>query len=154
MDAPFEQETAGTRQTVASYATYGEAQRAMDALSDQRFPVQRASIVAEGLRFVEQVTGRLTYGRAALNGAGSGAIIGLIIGFIFGLFSLIAVLPFVIYGIIAGAIIGAIIGLIAHALSGGRRDFSSVGRMQAERYDVMVDSEVAGEARKLLGEFR
>jgi hypothetical protein len=154
MDAPFgqEPETVGTRQTVASYATYSEAQRAMDDLADQRFPVQRAAIVAEGLRFVEQVTGRLNYGRAALNGAGSGAIIGIIIGIIFGFLSLtVFFLSFIIYGLIAGAIIGAIIGLIAHALSGGRRDFSSVGKMQAERYNVMVDSEVVNEARKLLG---
>ncbi len=41
------------RRTVATYATYAEAQRAVDYLSDQQFPVERVAIVAEGLRFVE-----------------------------------------------------------------------------------------------------
>ncbi|HEX7023107.1 MAG TPA: glycine zipper family protein, partial [Trueperaceae bacterium] len=105
----------------------------------------------EGLRFVEQVTGRLGYGRAALNGLLSGALVGFFIGLIFGLFSLVPVLlSFVLWGIVIGAVIGLIVGLIGYALTGGRRDFTSVGGMQAERYDVMVDNEVADEALNLL----
>jgi hypothetical protein len=41
------------RRVVASFATYTEAQRAVDYLSDQRFPVEHVAIIAEGLRFVE-----------------------------------------------------------------------------------------------------
>lgn len=40
------------RRTVAVYASYAEAQRAVDYLSDRKFPVQRVAIVAEGLRLV------------------------------------------------------------------------------------------------------
>jgi hypothetical protein len=142
------------RRTVASYATYAEAQRAVDYLSDQQFSVERVSIVAEGLRFVEQVTGRLGYGRAALNGALSGAFTGALIGFIWGLFSLItplvSALNLALIGIVVGAIIGAIIGVIGYAMSGGRRDFTSVSGIQAERYNVMVDDQVADEAARLL----
>jgi hypothetical protein len=143
---------------VASYESYAEAQRAVDYLSDEGFPVERVSIVAEDLRFVEQVTGRKGYGQAALQGAGTGAVIGAFFGFFFGLFSivdpLVSALVLVLYGLVFGAIIGAIMGLISHALSGGQRDFSSVGRVEANRYDVMVDEEVAEEASRFIARLR
>ncbi len=148
----------GSRRIVASYDSYVEAQRAVDYLSDEQFPVERVAIVAEGLRFVEQVTGRVGYGRAALQGAGSGAFIGLFFGFILGLFSLIdplvSALALAFWGLLFGALLGAIIGLISHAASGGQRDFSSVGGMEAERYDVLADEEVAEEAQRLLSGLR
>lgn len=146
------------RRVVASYDSYAEAQRAVDYLSDQRFPVERVSIVAEDLRFVEQVTGRMGYGQAALRGAGSGAVIGILFGFFLGLFNLfdpvVSALILALYGLLFGAIFGALIGLLFHALSGGQRDFSSVGGIEAGRYNVMVDEEVAEEASRLLAELR
>lgn len=139
------------RRTIATYTTYAEAQRAVDYLSDQKFPVERVAIVAEGLKLVEQVTGRLNWGRALLYGAGSGATTGLFIGLIFGLFGFVqALFPFVLYALIVGAIIGAIFGAIGYAVSGGRRDFTSMSGMQADRYVVMADTEVADQAQTLL----
>jgi uncharacterized membrane protein len=147
-----------SRRVVASYDSYVEAQRAIDYLSDEEFPVERVSIVAEDLRFVEQVTGRKGYGQAALQGAGSGAVVGVFFGFFLGLFSLIdpviSALVVALYGLVFGAIVGAIAGLISHALSGGQRDFSSVGGMEASRYNVMADEEVAEEASRLLAGLR
>ena len=147
-----------SRRTIATYTTYAEAQRAVDYLSDQKFPVERVAIVAEGLNLVEQVTGRLGYGRAALNGALSGAFTGALIGFIWGLFSLItplvSALNLALYGILIGAVIGAIVGLIGYAVSGGQRDFTSVSGIQADRYNVMVDADVADEAARLLNSMR
>src|SRR3712207_5103698 len=102
------------RVVVASYESYPEAQRAVDYLSDERFPVERVAIVAEDLRLVEQVTGRVGYGRAVLQGAGLGAVIGFIIGLFISLFSLYVAILYIIYG----AIIGLIVGLVGHALSG------------------------------------
>jgi hypothetical protein len=142
------------RVVVASYDSYPEAQRAVDYLSDERFPVERVAIVAEDLRLVEQVTGRRGYGKAALQGAGSGALIGLIFGFFLGLFNvvdpLVSAFFLGIVWLIYGAIIGLIVGLIGHAVSGGQRDFSSIGGIQAGRYNVMADEEVAAEASQLL----
>ena len=142
------------RVVVASYDSYAEAQRAVDRLSDERFPVERIAIVAEDLRLVEQVTGRMGYGRAALQGVALGALIGLIFGFFLGLFSLfnpvVSAFYLGIVWLIYGAIIGFIVGLMAHVLSGGRRDFSSVEGIQAARYNVMADEEVADEASQLL----
>jgi hypothetical protein len=64
----------GARRTIATYASYQEAEQAVDLLSDERFPVNRVAIVGTGLRSVEQVVGRVTTGRAALTGAGQGAL--------------------------------------------------------------------------------
>jgi hypothetical protein len=53
-------------------------------------------------------------------------------------------------GLVIGAAAGALLGLLAHALSGGRRDFSAVGSLQAGQYDVISDEGVADEALRLL----
>ncbi len=146
----------GPRRMVASYGSYADAQGAVDRLADGGFPVERVSIVAEGLRFEERITGRKGYDRAALEGLVAGAIPGALIGFVFGLFSLVdplvSGLLLAFYGLSFGAVLGAIIGLISYALSGGRRDFSSVGSMRADSYDVVADEEVAEEASRLLAE--
>ena len=146
------------RRVVGSYDSYAEAQRAVDYLSDEGFAVERVAIVGEGLRFVEQVTGRVGYGRAALQGAASGAFVGLFFGFIFGLFSLIdplvSALALALWGLVFGAVLGAIIGLVSHLASGGRRDFASVGGIEADHYAVMVDEEFAEEAQRLLSGLR
>ena len=54
--------------TVGSYNSYLDAQKAVDYLADQQFPVQMVSIVGNDLKMVERVTGRLTYPRVALSG--------------------------------------------------------------------------------------
>ena len=59
------------------YDTYAEAQWLVDRLSDDGFPVEHVRIVGDGLHSVEQVTGRMTKGRATLYGAGGGAWFGL-----------------------------------------------------------------------------
>ncbi|MER7209623.1 general stress protein [Streptosporangium sp. NPDC000239] len=136
---------------VATYGRYEEAQRAVDYLSDQRFPVQHAMIVGMDLRMVEKVLGRLTYLRAAGMGAATGAWIGLLIGLFFAIFTpgrfpWILVLWSVIWGVVAGAIFG----LIAHAFTGGRRDFLSSSAIVANRYELRVTTPQAAEARRLL----
>jgi hypothetical protein len=147
---------AGPSEVVASYPTYAEAQRAVDFASDRRFPVERLAIVAGDLRFVEQVTGRRGYGSAALDGATSGAVTGAFLGFVLGLFSLVTPLTsglvLAFWGLLIGAVTGALVGLLVYALAGGRRDFSSVGGFQADRYDIVAAADVAAQARQLLAE--
>jgi hypothetical protein len=150
--------TARRRTTIAAYDSYSDAERAVDHLSDNGFPVERASIVGRDLRWVEEVTGRVTSGRAALNGALSGALVGLLIGWLFGVFDwfnpVVAAGWLVFDGLWFGALVGALAGLLAHALAGGRRDFSSVARVEADSYEVQVDEELAGEANRLIGELK
>jgi hypothetical protein len=142
-----------TKTTVATYPSYREAERAVDFLSDKGFPVERVAIVGTGLKSVEQVAGRLTVGRAALQGAAQGAMIGLLFGLLFGLFfEGPAFFGVLLYGLLAGAVFGAIFGAIAQAAQGGRRDFASVSGLQAERYEVQVEHEVSARAKQLLDE--
>jgi len=136
--------------TVARYADYASAQRAVDFLSDNGFPVERTAIIGTNLRLVETVLGRMTIGRAALAGAASGAWFGLFIGFLFTLFSSSAWWAVLISAIVIGAIWGGVFGAIAHGLTGGRRDFTSKSTLQAGEYAVSVDAEVADEARTLV----
>jgi hypothetical protein len=142
---------------VASYTSYASAQRAVDMLSDQKFPVERVAIVAEGLKIVEQVTGRLTYGRVALNGALSGAVIGGFFGLMLGFFNwiapLIGALQVALYGVLYGGVVGALMSVIFYSLTGGQRDFSSASGMAADRYTVVADEEVADEAIRLIRTF-
>jgi hypothetical protein len=143
------------RRAIASFTTYADAERAVDRLADLDFPVARVAIVGRDLQTVEQVTGKMNYPRAIWRGALSGAVPGVLIGWIFGLFSwvdpLIASLLLALYGLVFGAVIGAIVGMITYALQRGRRDFESVTTMRPERYEVMVDEEVADQAARLFG---
>jgi hypothetical protein len=140
------------RVAVASYGTYREAERAVDYLSDNDFPVERAAIVGTGLRTVEQIAGRLTTGRAALMGAGQGAMIGLLFALLLGLFFTVdeAFIGVLLYGLIVGALFGAAFAALFQALQGGRRDFASVRGMEAERYELQVDHEVSARAKQML----
>ena len=124
---------------VATYSNYAEAQRAVDRLSDAKFPV-------------EDVTGRLTKGRAALAGAATGAWFGLFIGLLVGLFTTGPEwLGLVLGGVVIGAFWGAVFGFIAHWATRGMRDFASLRALTAGSYDVLVDEEHAARARELLG---
>ena len=138
------------RVTIATYPDYELAQRAVDFLSDNRFPVERAAIVGTDLRLVETVLGRLTTLRAALYGALTGAWFGLLIGLLFGIFAVSGWLAVVLAGVLIGAAWGAIFGAIAHAFTGGRRDFTSYRAIEASEYAVTVDPEHAAEASRLL----
>src|SRR5579859_2136223 len=73
--------------TVARFDDYESAQRAVDRLSDDGFPVEKLDIVGSDLRLIERVTGRLTTMRAAGAGALSGLWAGLLIGTLLGLFT-------------------------------------------------------------------
>lgn len=145
-----------SRHVVASFPHYAQAQYAVDALADRRFPVEQLAIVGSNLQSVEQVTGRRGYGRAALSGLFNGAVIGALVGFVLGLFSLFQ--PFAtavvltVYGLVIGGALGLLFGLFSHALSGGRRDFSSVSAVRAERYDVLADADVAADAERALAD--
>jgi hypothetical protein len=141
----------GTRRTIVTYGSYGEAERAVDWLSDRGFAVERVAIVGSGLRSVEQVAGRMTTGRAALTGALQGLLIGVFIVLLFGLFFTgPGFLGLLLYGVVAGALFGALFGALAHGAQGGGRDFASVAGIQAERYEIQVDEALADEARQLL----
>ncbi|MGZ8815284.1 MAG: general stress protein [Mycobacterium sp.] len=132
------------------YSTYADAQRLVDRLSDGGFPVERVRIVGDGLHTVEQVTGRMTKGRAALYGVGGGAWFGLLIGLLLSMFAAGSGVAVAVLGSLAvGAFWGALFGFVAHWATGGDRDFSSVSQVLAKRYTVQVEAGYLDEAKKI-----
>jgi hypothetical protein len=140
------------RRAIASYSTYAEAERAVDRLSDQGFAVRRSAIVGRGLRSVEQVTGRMTAGRAALMGAAEGGLIGLLFALLFGIFFVGPdFAELVLYSVVVGVGLAAPLGALAQDVySGERRDFISATRIEADRYELEVEASSADEATLLL----
>ena len=144
--APF-----ADRTVIVSYTDYNRAQRAVDFLSDEKFPVEQVAIIGTGLKLVETVTGRLTAGRAALAGAAAGLWFGLLIGLFVAIFSTgTDTWALILWGAIWGLIAGAVFSLIAYAMTGGRRDFVSFKELRADSYDIAVTSSHAEAARSTL----
>jgi hypothetical protein len=137
-------------QSLAVYEDYAAAQKTVDFLSDNKFPVEQLMIVGTDLKQVERITGRLTTGRVALGGLLSGLWLGLFVGLIFSLFVDENIALMILSTAAFGAVFGVVWALIGYALTRGRRDFSSVTTVVATRYEVLVEHKVAGEARELL----
>ncbi len=133
---------------IASYATYIEAQKAVDYLSDHKFRVENVMIVGTDLKMVERVTGRLTYGRVALAGLAAGAWFGLFVGLLLMIFSQQSGALFAAIGLGAG--FGMLFSVLSYALTGGKRDFTSSSQIVASAYSILCAPERAGEARQML----
>ncbi|TNU76020.1 hypothetical protein FH969_05015 [Miniimonas arenae] len=135
---------------IASFATYLEAQKAVDVLADGAFTVQAVTIVGSDLQMVERVTGRLTYSRVALAGAASGLWFGLFVGLMFSLFGGSNLLGTILTCVLIGGAFGMLLGVVSYAFTGGRRDFASSSQVVAGRYAVLCLPDLAGDARNRL----
>jgi hypothetical protein len=130
---------------------YEAAQRAVDYLSDEEFPVENCMIVGTDLKQVERVTGRLTYARATMAGAASGAWMGLFVGVLLSLFSPSeSAFGIIVAGVLFGVVFGMVMGLAGFAATRGRRDFTSVSQVIATRYEVLVEHNQLERAQQLL----
>lgn len=136
---------------VGSFANYAEAQKAVDTLSDNKFPVENLTIVGVDLMKVENVLGRLTWPRVLGGGAASGAWLGLFFGLLIGILG--GPIGFaILWGLVVGAIFGLIFAAVAYAFSGGERDFTSQTAIVAGRYDVICTPEHAEQARDMIAQ--
>jgi hypothetical protein len=146
------QQPVQSRPLLARYASYAEAQRAVDFLSDEKFAVENVGILGSDLRMVETVTGRMTWGRAAGSGVLSGLWFGAFVGLLLGLFtsSTTSNVTLVVLCALYGALFGVIFGLIGYALTGGRRDFTSRSQIVASTYDVVCSWPRLDEAKNIL----
>ncbi len=139
-----------TGDTVGSYTSYLDAQKAVDYLADQQFPVQMVSIVGNELKMVERVTGRLSYPRVALSGALSGMWFGLFVGVMLSFFAPSPGYFSILTSVLMGAAFFMLFGIVTYAMQRGKRDFTSTNQVVATNYDVIVAPEAAHEARRLL----
>lgn len=135
---------------IGSYGTYEEAQRAVDHLADNDFPVADVTIVGIEPMIVERVTGRLTWGRVLGAGAASGAWFGLFVGLLLGLFSTGGALAPIITGLVVGTVFGLAGAAMRYSAQRGRRDFASTTQLVAGRYDVLSQPRNAERGREML----
>ncbi|HEY8374787.1 MAG TPA: general stress protein [Pseudonocardiaceae bacterium] len=137
---------------IGSYATYEEAQRAVDYLADNDFPVQDVTIVGVDLMLVERVTGKLTWGRVLGAGAASGAWFGVFVGLLLSLFDPQPGLVFgpILVAVVFGVVFGMVFAAAGYASQRGRRDFVSASQLVAGRYDVLCQPRNAERGRDML----
>lgn len=128
---------------VASYASYLEAQAAVDYLSDSGFNVKSITIVGTDLHLVERVTGRLTTGRVALSGASSGALWGGFMGVMVSFASSSASASlWILAGMAGGVLAGVVMSVLLYMMTGGQRDFTSHSQVVASRYAVLASADI------------
>ncbi len=139
-------------QSLGVYDDYAAAQKAVDYLSDEEFPVQNVLIVGTDLKQVERVTGRLTWARVLMAGAGSGAWLGLLIGLLLSVFTegSSSALSTVVGGVGFGIVFGVVWGALGYAATRGQRDFSSVQKVVATKYEVLVEHKFLAQGQELL----
>ena len=140
-------------QSLGVYDDYADAQKAVDYLSDNEFPVENCMIVGTDLRQVERVTGRLTWGKIATGGILSGLWLGIFVGLILSMFNsnqsfAVTLLSTAVFG----AVFGLVWALAGYAATRGRRDFTSVSQVVATKYEVLVEHKFAGQGRELLAQ--
>lgn len=129
---------------------YAEAQAVVDYLSDEEFPVENLRIIGLGLKSVENITGRLTTGTAAIRGGIGGAWMGFLIALLFIIFFPVNLWQILLTAMGFGFVGGATLGAIGHAMTGGRRDFTSLRTTTASSYEIQVISGLEERARNVL----
>lgn len=140
-------------QSVGVYNTYDDAQRVVDFLADQKFPVQHLAIVGTELRSVERVLGRRNWGTVMLAGVQNGVTTGIMISLLMMLFVQEAAanpIVIIIYALLIGIFVGVAMSSISYWAARGKRDFTSVSQTIATKYEVLAEHKVAGQARGLV----
>jgi len=140
-------------QSVGVFNTYDEAQRVVDFLADQKFPVQHLAIVGTELRSVERVLGRRNWGTVILAGVQNGVTTGIMISLLMMLFVQEAAanpLVIIVYALLIGILVGVVMSSISYWAARGKRDFTSVSQTIATKYEVLAEHKVAGQARGLV----
>lgn len=135
--------------SLGTYSTYAEVQAVVDALADADFPVQNTMIVGTDLKLVERVTGRKTWGKVLMRGASQGLFMGLFIGVLMSLLGnslLGALLPAMLMGVVFFTVWAG----IEYAMTGGRRDFTSVPATIPMQYELLVEHSSFDNARQIL----
>ncbi|NEE04115.1 general stress protein [Phytoactinopolyspora halotolerans] len=135
---------------VGTYDEYPDAQRAVDYLADNKFPVEHLAIVGTDLRQIERVTGRMTWGKALLGGLATGAWLGLFVGLLLSLFTDEGWVQIIVMSVAWGAVFMMVFGAVGYAFTGGSRDFTSKSVTVAGRYEIYCQHQHAEEARNHL----
>ena len=142
-----------TGDVLGTYDTYPEAQAIVDHLAKADFPVAQVSIVGNDLKSVERVTRKLSWSRAALEGALSGAWFGLFIGLVFSFFTPPTAgfgIGFFVAAVLIGAAFGLFFRLVTYAIGRRSRDFDSTKQVLASNYQILVPSDLTARAKQII----
>jgi len=137
-------------QSLGTFTSYADAQRAVDALADQNFPVANIAIVGTDLKLVERVTGRKTWGTVFSQGLLSGLSTALMIALMLVLFTGQDFFAIFVMALVIGTLIGVGFSAIGHLMSRGQRDFTSVSQTIPSKFEILCEHKVAAQARELL----
>jgi hypothetical protein len=146
-------------QVVADYEKYSDAVDCVDALIRHDFPAINIAIIGSGLRSVERVRARITYGRVALRGVTQGIVLGLFYWLLVGgagvedeAAAIAAAQQALLPSIIIGAGLGMLVQIAFFAVSKSQREFISFSSMVASSYEVVVPNQMHELARQKLAE--
>jgi hypothetical protein len=139
-------------EVVGQFKNYQEAVKAVEQLVENGFPARLISIIGSELKTVENLRGKLGYGRVALSGAVTGSWIGLFFGLLFGATSTTeqVVITNLSAGIVIGAGIGMLLNVIRFSLTKNKRSFISAQAVVAKKYDVIVPTGQLADAKKAI----
>jgi hypothetical protein len=133
------------------YSTYQEVQSVVDTLADREFPVQSTLIVGTDLKLMERVTGRRTWPKVIGQGVLSGLWMGLFLGLLFMLITP-GDLMIVLSSVLMGIVFFTVWSVIGYAMTGGKRDFTSMTATIPMQYELLVEHKHAEQARRILAE--
>ncbi|MFF5791459.1 general stress protein [Paeniglutamicibacter sp. NPDC012692] len=132
------------------YDSYLDAQKIVDYLADNDFPVSNITIVGNDLKSVERVTAKLSYPKVAAAGAAQGAMFGVFVGLILSIFNPASdAWAQILSSVGLGIAIWLIVAVVGYSFRRGKRDFASQSQVLATSYDVVVDFSHAHAARAL-----
>jgi hypothetical protein len=137
-------------EVLGTYDTYLEAQERVDHLAKADFPVGKVSIVGNDLKSVERVTRKLSWSRAAIEGALSGAWFGLFVAVLLTFFQPVVNWGVFLAAILIGAAAGMLFRLVSYGIARRNRDFDSINQVLASNYQVLVDPDLVDQAREAL----
>lgn len=149
---PINYQTVPKGEILGTYDTYLEAQERVDHLAKADFPVGKVSIVGNDLKTVERVTRKLSWSRAALEGALSGAWFGLFVAVLLSFFTPVEQFSWGVFGaaILIGAAAGMLFRLVSYGINRRSRDFDSMTQVLASNYQVLVEPGQLEQAREAL----
>lgn len=135
---------------LGTYDTYSEAQSVVDRLAKADFTVADLSIIGNDLKTVERVTRKLSWNRAAIEGALSGAWFGLFIGVLLTFFGDTTNWGLFGAAVLIGAVAGMFFRLVSYGIARRSRDFDSQTQVLATNYQVLVAGEHLAKAQDVL----
>lgn len=137
--------------SVAVFDTYVAAEKAVDYLADNGFPVGNLAIVGTDLRTVERVLARKTWRTVLLQGAAQGLSTALILFLVLWLFIPAAnILALLLAAVVFSIAVSMAFAAFGYMLSRGERDFTSVQQTVATRYEVLCEHKVSERAQEML----